>query len=120
MLTKGRHFGRTGFLIRRMPTWCGRRLPFFVLHAIQEHTIFSHVVWPPLSRGSTWSRFRSRFSKTLPQYWQGFLSRSKMVARGDFTPFFDRRSENNSTPVPPTGLLYSVVCHISSSGSPCG
>ncbi len=32
---------------------CGRRLPLRVLHGMQEQTTFSHVVRPPLSRGST-------------------------------------------------------------------
>jgi D-serine deaminase-like pyridoxal phosphate-dependent protein len=52
MCTNGRHFGRSGFRISFILTWCGRRLPFFVLHGMQEQTMFSHVVTPPLSLGT--------------------------------------------------------------------
>jgi len=45
--TNGRHFGRLGFLMRCIPAWVGVRLAFRVLHGIQAHTIFSHVVVPP-------------------------------------------------------------------------
>ena len=46
-------FGRTGFRMSRMSASCGRRFAFFVLHLMHEQTIFSHVVFPPWSRGMT-------------------------------------------------------------------
>src|SRR5882724_8432390 len=50
-----------------------------------------HVI--PRDRGGmTWSRFRSFRSKISPQYWQVFLSRSKMLCRVNFTSFFGIRS----------------------------
>src|SRR5262245_49692941 len=85
--TNGRHFGRFGLRIKCMPASCGVRFAFSVLHSMHEHTIFSHVVGPPRSRGSTWSRFRSFRSHVLPQYWHVFLSRSKMLCRVNLTSF---------------------------------
>ena len=46
--TNGRHFGRFGLRISVMWASCGSRLPFRVLHGMQEQTTFSHVVSPPL------------------------------------------------------------------------
>ena len=63
---------------------------------MQEQTMFSQVVGPPRSRGMTWSRFRSLRSKILPQYWQVFLSRSKMLCRVNLTSFFGSRSNISS------------------------
>src|SRR5213078_2340202 len=46
----------------------------------------------PRSRGRTWSKFRSFLSNAWPQYWQVFLSRSKMLCRVNLTSFFGSRS----------------------------
>src|SRR6185369_6368226 len=90
--TNGLHFGRFGLRMRCIPASCGERFALRELHSMQEHTMFSHVVGPPRSRGMTWSRFRSFRSNTSPQYWQVFLSRSKMLCRVNFTSFFGIRS----------------------------
>src|SRR5476649_1062323 len=94
--TKGRHLGRLGLRMRCRPASCGVRLALRVLHSMQEQTMFSHEVGPPRSRGMTWSRFKSLRSKTSPQYWQVFLSRSKMLCRVNFTSFFGIRSYMSS------------------------
>src|SRR4029434_11094563 len=74
--TNGRHFGRFGLRIKLMCASRGSRLPLRVLQLIHEQTTFSHVVFPPRSRGTTLSRLSSLRSKIPPQYWQVFLSRS--------------------------------------------
>src|SRR5471032_1742974 len=94
--TNGRHFGRLGLRTRCRPASCGVRLAFCVLHSMQEQTMFSQVVGPPRSRGVTWSRFKSFRSNTSPQYWQVFLSRSKMLCRVNLTSFFGIRSYMSS------------------------
>src|SRR5271156_4251443 len=94
--TKGRHLGRLGLRMRCRPASCGVRLALRVLHSMHEHTMFSQVVGPPRSRGTTWSRFKSLRSKTSPQYWQVFLSRSKILCRVNFTSFFGIRSYMNN------------------------
>ncbi len=65
---KGRQRGRFGSLRGNIPTWAGSLFAFRVLQRMQEQTTFSQVVLPPLSRGMTWSRLRSRDSKHFPQY----------------------------------------------------
>src|SRR2546423_11656188 len=88
--TNGRHFGRLGLRIRCRCASCGVRLALSVLHSMHEQTIFSQVVGPPRSRGTTWSRLRSFRSHVVPQYWHVFLSRSKMLWRVNFTSFLGR------------------------------
>src|SRR5688500_20334245 len=105
----GRHFGRLGLRIRCMPASDGVRLALRVLQRMQEHTMFSQVVGPPRSRGTTWSRFKSLRSKSFPQYWQRFLSRSKMLWRGDFTPFFRTRTKSIRTKRRGTSNLQELV-----------
>src|SRR5438094_659752 len=115
--TNGRHLGRLGLRMRCIAASCGVRLAFFVLHSTHEHTMFSQLVGPPRSRGITWSRFRSLRSKTLPQYWQVFLSRSKMLCRVNLTSFFGRRSKSRRTMTRGIRILKETVWTISSSGS---
>ena len=64
--TNGRHLGRLGLRTRCRPASVGVRLALRVLHGMHEHTMFSHVVGPPRSRGMTWSRFRSFRSNVSP------------------------------------------------------
>src|SRR5882724_2654546 len=94
--TNGRHFGRLGFLMRCMPAWVGVRLALRVLHGMHAQTMFSHVVVPPWSRGTMWSRFNSRRSKCLPQYWHMLWSRSKILCRVNFTSLCGSRSKNSN------------------------
>src|SRR5581483_186643 len=115
--TNGRHFGRLGLRIKCNPASCGVRLAFCVLHSMQEQTMFSHVVGPPRSRGMTWSRFKSFRSKCLPQYWQVFLSRSKMLWRVNFTSFFGNRSNTKSTITRGMRILNEIVFTTSCSGA---
>src|SRR5205814_4810489 len=112
----GRHFGRFGLRMSRRPASWGVRLAFFVLHGTQEQTMFSHVVGPPRSRGMTWSRFKSFRSKTCPQYWQVFLSRSKMLCRVNLTSFFGNRSNSSRTITRGTRIFHEIVVTISASG----
>lgn len=52
----GLALGRTGSVNSFIPAWVGVRPPFRLLHVVQEHTTFSHVVRPPWDRGTTWSK----------------------------------------------------------------
>ena len=99
----------------RPPAACG--WPCCVLHSMQEQTMFSHVVGPPRSRGMTWSRFKSLRSKTSPQYWQVFLSRSKMLCRVNLTSFFGSRSYINSRMMRGTRMRKEMVWTDSSCGA---
>src|SRR3954466_4508786 len=96
---------------------CGVRLALCVLHGIHEQTIFSHVVGPPRSRGMTWSRFKSLRSKTWPQYWHMFLSRSKMLCRVNLTSFFGNRSNITSRITRGTRMRKEMVLTDSGWGS---
>src|SRR6185436_18710321 len=112
----GRHLGRLGLRMRCNPASWGVWFAFFVLHSIQEQTMFSQVVGPPRSRGITWSRFRSLRSQVLPQYWHVFLSRSKMLCRVNFTSFLGRRSKRRRTMTRGTRIFHEIVVTISCSG----
>lgn len=66
------------------PGACSRRLGriprlffFFLLHARQHVTRFSIEVRPPYFQGKTWSMFAVLESKSVPQYLQRKLSRSR-------------------------------------------
>src|SRR5881398_3429758 len=96
----------------------GSRFPLRVLHGMHEQTTFSHVVVPPRSRGTTWSKFKSFRSKRLPQYWQVFLSRSKTLWRVNFTSFFGKRSKSRSTITRGTRIFHEIVVTTSWSGAP--
>src|SRR5882762_2647899 len=115
--TNGRHLGRLGLRTRFMPASLGVRLDLRVLQVMQEQTMFSHVVGPPRSRGMTWSRFKSVRSKTSPQYWQVFLSRSKTLCRVNFTSFFGSRSKSSSTITRGTRIFHEIVVTTSWSGA---
>src|SRR2546426_11878227 len=95
-LTNGRHFGRLGLRMRCMPDSVGVRLALRVLQAMQAQTMFSHVVVPPRSRGMTWSRFSSRRSQRLPQYWQVLGARSEKLWRLDLTSLCGRGPQDSS------------------------
>ena len=69
-LRNGRHLGATGFCRGNMFASAGSLFAFLVLQRMHEHTTFSQVVFPPLSRGTTWSMFNSFASKVVAQYWQ--------------------------------------------------
>src|SRR3546814_3204359 len=43
--------------------------------------MFSHVVWPPRERGTTWSKVSSSGWKRWPQYWQPRRSRRNTLNR---------------------------------------
>jgi len=115
--TNGRHFGRLGLRIKLMCASRGSRLPLRVLHGIHEQTTFSQVVVPPRSRGTMWSRLRSLRSKSSPQYWQVFLSRSKTLCRVNFTSFFGSRSNTSSTITRGIRILNEMVVTNSWSGA---
>ena len=81
--------------------------------------MFSHVVGPPRSRGTMWSRFNSLRSKTFPQYWQVFLSRSKILCRVNLTSFFGRRSYTPSKITRGSRILNEMVWMLSGCGCCC-
>src|SRR5205809_6718083 len=84
---------------------------------MHEQTTFSHVVVPPRSRGTTWSRFKSLRSKVWPQYWQVFLSRSKTLWRVNFTSFFGNRSKSSRTITRGTRIFHEIVVNTSCFGA---
>ena len=70
--------GRIGSSINFIPACFGVRPPFFMLHGAQAVMMFSHVVFPPRRRGTTWSKVRWL---GLPQYWQVNRSRRNTLNR---------------------------------------
>ena len=114
MWRNGRHFGRFGFRINCIFASCGRRFPLRVLQGMHEHTMFSHEVCPPRSRGRMWSRFRFSRENISPHYWQVCLSRSKTLCLVNFTSFFGRRSKNRRTMI--RGILTFIVMVLTISG----
>src|SRR5690606_19312455 len=97
---------------------CGSRLALRELHLMQEHTMFSHVVLPPRSRGITWSRLSSSVGKTLAQYWQVALSRSKTLPRVSFSSLEGSLSNHVSRITRGSRITVRGVCtaSISSTG----
>src|SRR5256885_14317321 len=93
----GSSFGARGTLSKRRPASCGRRLPFFVLTALLDHTRFSHASLPPRERGTTWSRLPSSGLSISPVYWQRLPSRSRIVFAHSFGRFFGTRGQFTAT-----------------------
>ena len=69
-LKRGRQRGIRGSLSGYIFASRGSLFPLRVLQRMQEHTTFSQVVVPPLSRGTTWSRLSYFVSNRSAQYWQ--------------------------------------------------
>src|ERR1700691_2355778 len=61
-----------------MRATAGSMSAFFRLQSEQAATTFSHVVKPPLERGTTWSKVRS---SRWPQYWQVKRARKNPLNR---------------------------------------
>src|SRR6476659_2334017 len=92
IVSSGLRFGRVGFLKSFSPASCGVRPPLRTLHFTHAHTKFSHDVSPPRHVGTMWSRLSSLVANRLPQYWQWFPSRAKMLRRFSRTRCFGTRS----------------------------
>ena len=91
--TSGLQRGATGFFRGNIPASLGNLLPFFVLHLMHDVTTFSQLVAPPLSLGMTWSKFNSRESNFLWQYWHKCSSLWKIFSLENFTSFLGSLSK---------------------------
>jgi len=68
--------------LNSIPTICncvGNNDPLRPLHFLQHVTVFSHVNFPPIHRGKTWSNDRSEVRNRLEQYWHRYPSRRKTL-----------------------------------------
>ena len=72
------HLGAKGACRGHISTSRGRRSPLLRLQGEQAATTFSQVVWPPLDRGTTWSKV---ISSRSPHYWHVNRSRRKTFKR---------------------------------------
>ena len=77
----GSHSGFLGTQRSFIRASFGVRPPFFRLHGPQQHTMFSHVVFPSLLRGRIWSSVASLALSSSPQYWHWKLSLARMLLR---------------------------------------
>src|ERR1043166_1884629 len=61
------------------------RPPLRVLQGLHAVTMFVHDDFPPRDFGVTWSSESWEAGNFLPQYWQRFSSRARMLRRLNFT-----------------------------------
>ena len=85
MVITGERLGFRGGTISLILASLGTLPPFWTLQSRQQHTVFSHVFFPPRDRGITWSRLSCEVENRLPQYWHLFSSRAKIFFRLNFT-----------------------------------
>lgn len=68
MTIAGLLVGLIGFDSSFIPACNGVRPPLRELHARQQQTMFSQVVFPPRDRGTTWSKLSWLAGRVVPQY----------------------------------------------------